>query len=157
MNRPSLTSLARAAAAGVAALAIAGCAATTGANWTYAPLGPTPTPGPSGGEATPGATPAGTVIEVSTPADNPLVFDPASLDAPAETDITVSYTNDSSVQHNIQFFNGADSSAPSLGKTAIVTGPSATETVTFTTPGAGDYYFWCDVHLAAMSGMLHVQ
>ena len=30
--------------------------------------------------------------------------------------------------------------------------------VTFTTPSApGDYFFWCDVHLAAMKGTLHVQ
>ena len=156
MHRNSLTFFARAAAAGVAVLAIAGCAATTGANWTYAPLGPTPEPAPSG-QATPGASPAGTVIEVSTPADNPLVFDPNSLEAPANADVTIRYTNDSSVKHNINVFNGSDSSAPSLGKTAIVTGPDAAEDVTFTTPGPGDYYFWCDVHLAAMSGMLHVQ
>jgi len=157
MHRSSLTLFARAAAAGVAVISLTACAATSGANWTYAPLGPTPSAAASGAASTPGGSPSGEVIEVSTPAENPLVFEPATLDAPANTDVTISYTNDSSVQHNINVFNGPDSSAPSLGATAIVTGPAATEQLTFTTPGPGDYYFWCDVHLAAMSGMLHVQ
>ena len=150
-----MTFFARASVAGLAAVAIAACAATGGPDWTYAPLGPTP----SGGVAspTPGATAAGTVIEVSTPADNALAFVPDTLDAPAETDVTIRYTNDSNIQHNIQVFNGPDNTAPSLGLTEVVTGPDAVRDLTFTTPGPGDYYFWCDVHLAAMDGTLHVQ
>jgi len=153
MHRNSLTFFARAAAAAIAVVAITACAATGGANWTYAPLGPTPPPA----SPTPVGTPAGTVIEVSTPADNALAFVPNSLDAPANTDVTIRYLNESSVPHNIQVFNGPDNSAPSLGATTIESGPAATEELTFTTPGAGDYYFWCDVHQAAMSGTLHVQ
>jgi plastocyanin len=99
----------------------------------------------------------GVTIEVKTTDANPLVFEPAMIEAPAGTTITVNYTNDSSIPHNINFFNGADSSADSLGKTAVVTGPGAVESVTFTTPAtAGDYFFWCDVHTTGMTGMLHV-
>ena len=156
MHRTSVTIFARAAAAGVAIVAITACAATSGADWTYAPLGPTPSAAASG-QATPAASAAGTVIEVSTPGDNPIAFVPETLDAPAETAVTIRYLNDSAIQHNINVFNGPDSSAPSLGKTAVVTGPAATEDVTFTTPGPGDYYFWCDVHLSAMDGLLHVE
>lgn len=72
---------------------------------------------------------------------------------PAATSATVNYLNDSPIEHNINFFAGADSSTVSLGATERVTGPDALRSVTFTTPDQpGDYYFWCDVHLQAMQG-----
>jgi plastocyanin len=136
------------------ALILSACAGA-GSGWTYAPLGPT-TPPTAAASPTPAATPSLT-LAVTTTGANPLAFDPASLEAPANTVIQVDYLNDSPVPHNINFFAGADSSAESLGKTTVETGPGATESVIFTTPAApGDYYFWCDVHGAAMSGMLHV-
>lgn len=156
MHRNPLTVFARATVAGVAVLVISACAATGGPDWTYAPLGPTPSAGASA-PATPGGSPSGQLIEVSTPQANPLAFEPSTLDAPANTAVTVRYLNDSNIPHNIHFFNGADSSAPSLGSTETVTGPGAPEEVSFTTPGPGDYYFWCDVHAAAMAGTLRVQ
>jgi plastocyanin len=140
------------------ALILSACAGA-GPGWTYAPLGPTaapvasasPTPAPSGSGG-PGLT-----IEVKTTDANPLVFEPAMIEAPANTSITVNYTNDSALPHNIDFFSGADQTSSSLAKTNIVTGPGAVESVTFTTPGApGDYFFWCDVHTTSMTGMLHV-
>lgn len=170
MHRHSLTLFARAAAAGAAIVAITACAATGGADWTYAPLGPTASAGASGAAspgatpggslspgATPGGSPSGEAIEVSTPQSNPLAYDPATLNAPADSAVTVRYLNDSNLPHNINFFNGPDNSAPSLGATAVVTGPGAPEEVSFTTPGPGDYYFWCDVHQSAMAGTLHVE
>jgi plastocyanin len=82
-----------------------------------------------------------------------LAFVPAQLQMPAATSVTVNYLNDSSLEHNINFFAGTDSSAPSLGATARVVGPAALESVTFTTPDQpGDYYFWCDVHFQGMAG-----
>jgi plastocyanin len=76
---------------------------------------------------------------------------------PAATTVTVTYINDSPVQHNINFFAGPDNTAPSLGRTEVVVGPGAPRDVTFTTPEApGDYYFWCDVHLSGMAGTYHV-
>jgi plastocyanin len=154
----------------VAALIVTACGGGTGATWTYAPLGPTPSaaastaasPGQSAG-ASPGGSPAGspgtgTAITVETPADNPLGYVPNPISAPANTEITVTYNNNSPLEHNINFFNGPDQNAESLAATARVTGPNAPETVTFTTPAApGDYFFWCDVHLQGMTGTLHVE
>lgn len=72
---------------------------------------------------------------------------------PAATSVTVNYLNDSALPHNINFFDGPDSSAQSLGATPQVIGPGALESVTFTTPDQpGEYYFWCDVHGASMAG-----
>jgi plastocyanin len=137
------------------ALILSACGGA-GPGWTYAPLGPSAPP-TAAASPTPAASPSMT-IAVKTTAAAPLAFDPPMLEAPANTVVQVDYLNDSPVPHNINFFAGADSSADSLGKTAVETGPGATETVVFTTPSTpGDYYFWCDVHGAAMSGTLHVQ
>jgi plastocyanin len=146
--------------AALAFLLVVACASGGGGAWTYAPLGPTQSPGASAGASpggSPAGSPAGLVLAVVTNEANPLAFDPAQLNAPPATVVTVNYTNNSSLEHNINFFNGPDQNSPSLGATEKVTGPNALRSVTFTTPSqAGDYYFWCDVHLAAMSGHLHV-
>ncbi len=135
------------------------CAGGTSAGWTYAPLGPTPSaatsvaPTQPAGSGGPGAT-----ITVETTQDQPLAYNPGTLDAAAGATVTVNYTNNSNLPHNIQFFNGRDSSAPSLGASTVGTGPNNAQTVSFTAPTTpGDYFFWCDVHQNAMKGLLHVQ
>jgi plastocyanin len=162
----------------LAAALVIGCGGA-GPGWTFAPLGPTapptapPTPSagptavPSGAptavpSGAPSAAPTGSsqpglTLELVTPEANSLAFEPSTLEAPADTVVTVNYLNDSSLQHNVNFFNGPDQTAESLGATAVVTGPGNTQSVTFTTPAsAGDYFFWCDVHGFAMVGTLHV-
>ncbi len=140
------------------ALILSACSGA-GPGWTYAPLGPsappssapTATPVPSGSGA-PTVT-----IEVKTTDAASLVFDPKMIEAPANTVVQVNYLNDSSLPHNIEFFAGADQSAPLLGKTDIATGPGALKSVIFTTPATpGDYFFWCFVHQSLMTGTLHV-
>jgi len=107
---------------------------------------------------TPAGTPPGVVLEVATNQDDPLAFVPSTLEAPAATLIQVNYLNNSNLPHNINLFDGPDNTAPSLGATRVVTGPNALESVVITTPEQpGGYYFWCDVHFAAMSGTLQVQ
>lgn len=102
-------------------------------------------------------TPGGsTTLEISTPEDN--VFDTDRLEAPAGTEVTVNYLNDSPVIHNIHFFAGSDANTESLGATELVAGPGSTQSVTFTTPDEpGEYFFHCDVHPAEMTGTLVVQ
>ena len=135
-----------------AAVIAVACGSGTGPGWTYAPLGPTPSAGAS---AAP--TPAGVLIEVATPPDSPETFVPSTLNAPPSTLITVSYTNNSSLLHNINLFNGPDATASSLGATEPATGPNAVRSVTFSTPSSvGDYYFHCDIHPTTMKGTLHV-
>jgi len=178
----ALRSVHRFVALSVATLLLAAaCASDAGPGWTFAPLGPTGSPGGSpvgspggspvgspggspaaspGGSpaASPGGSPAAspggaTTFDVVTPADQPLAFEPAELQMTPATSVTVNYLNDSNLEHNINFFAGADASAPSLGATARVTGPDANESVTFTTPDQpGDYFLWCDVHGQAMVG-----
>jgi plastocyanin len=123
-----------------------------------------PAASPAGSpQGSPGGSPAGspgggTTFDVVTEQSAPLAFVPNTLTAPANTSITVNYNNNSSIQHNINFFNGPDNTAPSLAKTPVVTGPNAIESVTFTTPAQpGNYYFWCDVHASGMAGTLVVE
>jgi plastocyanin len=143
-------------------LAVA-CGSSSGPAWSYAPLGPTPSAAasaPASPSMAPPSGPAGSpglVLQVTTNQDQPLVFQPAELSAPANTVVTVTYSNNSTLPHNIHFFAGSDQNAPSLGATQVQTGPGKTDSVTFTTPSQpGDYFFWCDVHQAAMKGTLHV-
>jgi plastocyanin len=142
---------------GLVGIIIAACASGSGASWTYAPLGPTPNASAAASAgASPGASP-GVPLDVATNQDTPLAFTPNVLNAQPATVVTVTYNNNSTLEHNINFFDGPDNTAPSLGATERVVGPNAPRSVTFTTPDQpGDYYFWCDVHLAAMAGTLHV-
>lgn len=148
---------------GAAMLLLVSCAAGATAGWTYAPLGPSPTPAtseaPTSAPSSPsGSGGAGVTITMSTEQDNPLAFVPAELTVPAGAQVTVDYTNNSNLPHNINFFDGPDQNSNSIAKTDIVTGPGALETVTFTAPSTpGDYFFWCDVHQTAMQGIYHVQ
>jgi len=141
-----------AAYAAVGAVAAACAKAVPG--WTYAPLGPTPSSGPSASPtAVPTAVPtaagqspttpggASVTIDIETTEAAPLDFVPKEITVPAGAQVTVNYLNNSSIPHNINFFNGPDQNAPSLGKTQIVTGPNALESVTFTAPSQpGDYF-----------------
>lgn len=136
---------------------VAACASSGSAGWTYAPLGPTPDASASAAPSpTPGASPD-VALTVETTEAAPLVFSPNTLEAPAAAVTQVTYNNNSSLPHNIVFFNGPDNTAPELGRTETVTGPNAPESVTFTSPdAAGDYYFYCEVHGAAMEGTLTI-
>ncbi len=143
----------------IVGLMAAACASAAGPAWTYAPLAPTPSAAASSSAAPsngPGGSP-GLVLQVASNQDQPLVYVPADLTAPAGTVVEVDYTNNTNLPHNIHFFAGSDQNAPSLGATDIATGPNAVKSVTFTTPTQpGDYFFWCDVHQSAMTGILHV-
>jgi plastocyanin len=147
-----------AASGGAASPAASGGAASPAASGAASPAASgAASPAASGGES-PAASGAGTTIDVATPPDQPLAFVPNQLTMPAGASVTVNYLNDSNLPHNINFFNGPDASAPSLGATATVTGPGAPESVTITAPSEpGQYYFWCDVHATAMQGTYTVQ
>ncbi len=128
---------------------------TTPAEETESPPA-TESPGASPGGG--GTEEAGTVLRVETTDDDPLAFDVEELTAPADTEVMVEYANNSSLPHNIHFFEGEDASAPSLAMTEIATGPDVVERVTFTTPAEpGNYYFQCDVHPTQMQGELVVE
>jgi cytochrome c oxidase subunit 2 len=116
----------------------------------------TPTPAAT---PEPGATeaPVGTVLGISTVAEDPLAFTSTTIEASAGETVTVEYLNDSSLPHNISFYEGPDASAPLIAKTEIFTGPDALGTVTFEAPTTpGSYFFMCNVHPIQMTGTFAV-
>jgi plastocyanin len=177
--------LMRAAGCCLLALLLVGCASAGESTWTYAPpasgaVSPAPageasgepsasagaaagspgaaSPGASGPASSPGASgeAAATILEIETTQDDPLAFSESTLSAPAQTEVTVRYLNDSNVQHDIAFFAGPDPTAPRLAATKVGTGPDNLQEVTFTTPDPGSYFFRCDVHPGQMNGTLEV-
>jgi len=115
---------------------------------------PTPPPPPPSGEPKP---PAGEVVKVLTTAEDDLAFDVKTITAKAGSQLTVEYTNDSVLLHNIAFFEGADATAPRIAATEVKEGPGDVQTITFDVPAAaGDYFFHCDVHPVQMIGTFEV-
>jgi heme/copper-type cytochrome/quinol oxidase subunit 2 len=119
---------------------------------------PTPEPPKPSGEPQP---PAGPTVKVLTTAEDPLAFDLDTITAKAGTELTVEYTNDSGVPHNIAFYEGADASAPLIARSEDPTkaepGPGDVQTVTFTVPEEpGSYFFDCQIHPAQMYGTFEV-
>lgn len=117
-----------------------------------------PSPTTPAAEETASTTPGapGETLEVNTPSGTDLVFEPTELSAEAGSEVMVRYTNNSTTPHNIHFFEGDDADAPSLGATTPEAGPNSVQTVSFTAPAPGTYFFQCDVHPAQMTGELTV-
>jgi plastocyanin len=96
-----------------------------------------------------------TTLQITTPSDT--IFDKPTLTVPAGAHVTVTYTNNSDIAHNVHFFAGPSAASPSLGMTEIATGPTS-QTMSFTAPPApGTYLYQCDVHPTQMYGQLIVQ
>jgi len=129
-----------------------------GSNGGVAGATPSATTSPTeaqGGQGGGQATPNSNSLVVKTP--DGTVFTPTTLDAKADTKITVTYDNESSLPHNVHFFAGSDGTAPSLAATKVATGPDV-QKVSFTTPTKpGRYFFQCDVHPEIMTGSLVVK
>jgi plastocyanin len=114
---------------------------------------PTPPPPPPSG----GPPPQGEVVKVHTVQADPLAFDVTTISAKAGRPLTVEYTNDSDVPHNIAFFAGADASSDRIAATEVKPGPGNVQSVMFDVPSEpGGYYFHCDVHPVQMNGTLEV-
>ncbi len=150
-----LARLPLAAATLLACVALAGCASSTQAGWTFAPPpAATPTPAASaGGTGSPVASgsPAASAAaaDVTISALN-VAFEQSSVDAPAGKAFTLLFDNkDASIMHNVVI---TDSSGVQVFAGAIVTGVVQT---TYNVPAlaAGTYKFTCVVH-SNMTGSL---
>ena len=86
-----------------------------------------------------------------------LAFTESTLAAPPASVVTVEYLNDSPLEHNIAFYDGADTDAPLIAETDEEAGPGNLQTTTFTTPAEpGTYFFQCDLHPVQMQGTLEI-
>jgi plastocyanin len=116
---------------------------------------PAVSPGPSVAPGSPAAmTTPSTTLGVGTSADDPGHFDVGILRAPAGTEVTVTYDNDSTQFHNVAFFAGDSIDDPLIARTEPAVGPG-TQEVTFITPTEpGTYRFACQLHPISMTGTL---
>lgn len=119
-----------------------------------------PVPGAApaaGGGAAPagGAAGAGAVTVIAT--DNK--FDKSEIDAPANTAFTVDFKNNGKVKHNLHFYDkqGGKTLADGAGSDSVFVDGGKGETLKFTTPGPGTYYFECDLHPDTMNGKFIVK
>jgi plastocyanin len=149
-----------------ALLLISACAGGGGsAGWTYAPLGPSANPSAaasapdSAGASTPaGSGGPGTTVSIETTQDQPISFKPNTFTVAAGSSVTVDYTNNSNIPHDIALFDGQDQNSNVIAASEQGTGPNNAQTVTFTAPSQpGTYFFWCTVHTLTMTGTYTVQ
>lgn len=107
----------------------------------------TATPAPSNG--------GGADAYAVTATDNK--FDKATLQAPPSTEVTYTFKNDGKVKHNIHFLTKAGGDTLAQGAEGSILDGGKSETLTFTTPAAGSYYFQCDLHPDQMKGTFEVK
>lgn len=115
---------------------------------------PVPGQAPPSGAAGGAQAPAGSVTVVAT--DNK--FDKTTLDAKAAQPFVVDFQNKGRVKHNIQFFDkqGGKTLADGAGSDTVFVDGGKSETLTFTPPGPGKFYYQCDLHPTEMNGTLNV-
>jgi len=85
-------------------------------------------------------------------------FNTDTLTAKAGQPFTVTFKNEGAIMHNLHFYDkkGGTTLAPGAGSdTAFIAGGKS-ETLTFTVPTAGKYYFQCDLHPDQMFGTFTV-
>ena len=79
-------------------------------------------------------------------------FDKPRIESPPGAKVTINLKNNGAARHSIQFLDAKGGKELTTGATGKVIAGGATDTVTFTAPAAGSYYFECGVHPAQMSG-----
>lgn len=112
-------------------------------NGTFTVREGAPPPGGGGGDA-----PSGEVTVVGT--DNK--FDVKTIEAKAGEEFTVTFKNEGKNPHNLEFLDKKGGKELVAGATGEILSAGESETLTFTPPGAGTYYFQCIVHPNDMFG-----
>jgi len=104
-----------------------------------------------GGTATAGGAAAEGATTV-TATDNK--FDRTSLTADANKDLSVTLKNNGKNPHNIHFFDKKGGQTLAPGAEGKIIAGAQSETLKFTVPAPGKYYYQCDVHQTEMFGDL---
>jgi len=84
-------------------------------------------------------------------------FAVSTLEAPPNTEVTFTLTNNGANPHNLAFYDAKGGTELAAGSTGAILTAGGTEGITFTTPGPGTYYFQCDVHPDQMNGTFTVR
>ncbi len=79
-------------------------------------------------------------LEVRTQTGEGAAFDPASLVAPPNTLVALSFSNVSVLEHNLVFLD------PITVRTSEIIRPGESELLEFRTPALGTYAFVCTIH-----------
>lgn len=102
-----------------------------------------------------GGGPAPAASNLVTATDNK--FDKATLEAPPNTKVSFELKNAGKVKHNLHFLDKAGGKTLADGAEGKIIDGGASDTVSFTTPGVGSYYFQCDLHPDTMKGAFAVK
>ena len=115
-------------------------------------------PAETAADGPPPADGAGSVqLEIGTTAEKSIAYTTDSLEVKAGQPVTVTYTNESKVPHNIAFYDAPDADGSKIAQSETITGPGASTTVSFTAPTEpGSYLFRCELHPLQMVGTLTV-
>jgi plastocyanin len=108
------------------------------------------TPPPSGAACA--VADASNTVELSA---KDIKFSAPCIDAMAGTPITIKFTNQEAVPHDVAVYTD-NTKSQELARGDIITGPNATTTVTVPAQPAGQLFFECTIH-AAMNGALVVE
>ncbi len=110
---------------------------------------PTPPPRPAGNAPPPANAPPGaTVLQLVA---KTLLYDKRTLSAPANQPVSLQFDNqDAGTLHNFAIYTNRNATTKIFGSD-LVTGPKL-ETLNFTAPPPGSYFFRCDVHPDTMTG-----
>lgn len=89
-------------------------------------------------------------ITVGTDEGSELLFDPTEISVPAGATVRLTFTNESTLPHNLTFED------PINAATETSVDPGQSETIEFTAPEAGEYPYVCTLH-PGMEGTLIVE
>lgn len=126
-------------------LALVACSAGS-TDWTPLPSGADP----------PAACARANADGVIAISPDQLRFSAPCMVAPAGVAFVVRFTNDESEAHNVAIY-GDRSKADAVEVGEVITGPDKSIDYPVEALAAGEYYFDCTVHPAAMNGALYVR
>jgi len=110
--------------------------------------------GETGGPPTE-APPTDPANQVLVARDN--LFANKTQQMPPNTAVTVKLDNKGRSKHNVHYLTARGGQTLVPGAEGEIIDGGTSETLSFTTPGPGSYYYQCDVHPDTMTGTLTVQ
>ena len=84
-------------------------------------------------------------------------FDKSALEATAGQELSVTFQNKDKVKHNLHFYDKKNGVVLAQGASGEIIDGGKSETIKFTPPGPGTFYFQCDLHPDQMNGKLTVK